>query len=384
MLDRVSFGLPETESGLEIKILKKLFSEEDARIFLKLSFLLESTKKIASKIGLPEAEAAKVLEDMANRGLLYSLKRDGKTYYAAVPFVHGLFEYQVRRPDKEFAKLSMQYIHEELEGRISENAKHFLRVIPVNQAVDVTHNIASFEDAVRILESKDNIVVTDCVCRTMKEQVDGSCKKPLEVCFLFGSMGQYYLDRGLGRKIVLEEALKIQKLATDAGLVTQPGSSINPDGMCNCCGDCCGNLGPISRTPKPAQTVLSNYYAQIDRDECDGCGECIERCQMTAVKMGDDQNAEIDRDRCIGCGLCVTTCPTRAITLRAKDEKDRQVPVKTGEEQMLNIARNRGAIGKFFGHEIRTAYHHQNVFGVLAVTARIVVKAGQKLLLKRN
>lgn len=380
-LDRVSFGLPETGSGLEIKLLKKLFSEKDAEIFLKLSFLLESTKKIAAKIGLSEEEAAVVLEDMANRGLLYSLRRGGKTYYAAIPFVHGLFEFQVQRIDKEFAELAFEYFYGEWSPRLGENVKDFLRVIPVNQTVVSDSTIAPFEDAVRILESKDNIVVANCICHKGSELAAGKeCDKPLEVCFMFGSMGQYYLDRKLGRKIELDEALKILKEAQDAGLVCSPASAINPVGMCNCCPDCCGYLGPISKMPKPAEVVFSNYLAQVNREECVGCSACVHRCPMNAITMDVEEKASIDLDRCIGCGLCALKCKTGALSLKGKDVKDRMVPVKNGELQMLKIARNRGTIGKFLGHEIISAYRHHHVFGVISLIARLLVKTGQKML----
>ena len=38
--------------------------------------------------------------------------------------------------------------------------------------------------------------------RTLKRQ-------PREVCFLLGSNGQYYLDRGMGRKVDADEALQV-------------------------------------------------------------------------------------------------------------------------------------------------------------------------------
>ena len=73
----------------------------------------------------------------------------------------------------------------------------------------------------------------------------------LEVCFMFGPMGQYYIDNGIGREISLEEALEIQSKAQEAGLVTQPATAQNPFTMCNCCEDCCGVLTSISSHPRP-------------------------------------------------------------------------------------------------------------------------------------
>ncbi|MCK7466669.1 MAG: 4Fe-4S binding protein [Desulfosudis oleivorans] len=46
----------------------------------------------------------------------------------------------------------------------------------------------------------------------------------------------------------------------------------------------------------------------VDRDLCAGCETCLERCQMDAIEMDQDNIAVVNRDRCIGCGLCVITC----------------------------------------------------------------------------
>lgn len=343
-LDQYSVGFPRTESGVEIEILKKLFSEEDAKVFLKLSPMLEAPSDVAPKIGLSEEEAAKKLEDMTGRGLLFRLRRDDKVYYGAIPFVHGLFEFQLTRLDKEMAELLERFMREKMRLNMQENASGFLRTIPVNQAVDATMNVAPYEDVEQILRARDKIVVAECICRKAAGMVKDGCGKPLEACFMFGSMGQYYIDHGMGRRVEVEEALRIVKDCQEAGLVTQPASAQNPAGMCNCCGDCCGVLLAVREHPKPAEIVFSNYFAQIDQEECSACEECIGRCQMAAITIGGDGKAELNLDRCIGCGLCVMACSTEAITLKAKKEKDRRVPAKNSMEQMMNMAKKRGVL----------------------------------------
>ena len=104
----------------------------------------------------------------------------------------------------------------------------------------------------------------------------------------------------------------------------QPFISQDAGGMCNCCGDCCGILRSIKMHPKPAERVLTNYYAAVDPDACSACETCVDRCQMEAIKLGADDVAEVDRDRCIGCGLCVTTCPSEAVSLQPKPESERR------------------------------------------------------------
>ena len=69
---------------------------------------------------------------------------------------------------------------------------------------------------------------------------------------------QYYVDKGLGRWITPDEALKILDACDAAGLVPQPFNAQNPGGICNCCGDCCGVLRALKMLDKPADKVLSS------------------------------------------------------------------------------------------------------------------------------
>ena len=126
--------------------------------------------------------------------------------------------------------------------------------------------------------------------------------------------------------------------------MTQPATSQNPGGMCNCCGDCCGVLKALNKHPKPAELVFSNHTAIVETDECTGCETCLERCQMKALSINDEEVAEVDTDRCIGCGLCVTTCDSDAIRLIPKQETEYQVPPMNSAEQMMLMAQKRGLI----------------------------------------
>ena len=343
-LDLFSMGFPATASGIEIKILRHLFSEEDADLFLNLSHSLETPAAVASRLGEPEAAVAARLDDMAERGLLFRLKKDGGARYGAIPFVHGLFEFQVKHLDRELATMVAQYFEEAFDKAMQAGADYFLRPIPVHQSIDARHRVAAYDDAVEILKSKPRIVVAECICRKRMDVVDKGCGKPLEACFMFGSMGQYYLDRGMGREISLDEALSIMDQCREAGLVTQPATAQNPTGMCNCCGDCCGVLGALNKHPKPAELVIANHLAEVAAEDCTGCETCLERCQMDALRMNDEGLAQVNPDRCIGCGLCVVSCPTEAIRLVAKPEAERRVPPTSMAEQMMLLAQKRGLL----------------------------------------
>jgi Pyruvate/2-oxoacid:ferredoxin oxidoreductase delta subunit len=339
-LDFLSLGFPPAESGVEIEILKKLFSERDAALFLSLSPRLEAPADIAARLDLDPAETEGRLADMASRGLLFTLRKGDAVKYGTIPFVHGLFEFQLTRLDRELADLLERYFHEAFHEAVTRGAAAFLRTVPVRESVDVSQHVAAYEDAAEILRRQPHIVVADCICRKQQDLLGKGCGKPREACFMFGSMGQYYLDQGLGREVGLEEALRILRQARDAGLVSQPATAQNPGGMCNCCGDCCSVLRALRLHPKPAEMVFSNFFARTDPDACTGCGACLDRCPMTAIRIDDWEHAQIDRDRCIGCGLCVTACPLEAIRLVPKEEQ--RVPPPGTAEQMRNMARRRG------------------------------------------
>ncbi len=341
-LDTYSMGFPATESGIEMDILKYLFSEEDASLFLALSHQLTAAEMVAQGLDQPLKKIAVHLEDMADRGLLFRLKKGDTARYAAIPFVHGLFEFQVGDLKRELAEMVAQYFEEGFDVAMQNGADYFLRTIPVNRSIDTTRHVASYDDAVEILKSKPKIVVTDCICRKRVAVVEEGCGKPMEACFMFGSMGQYYLDRGIGREVSLEEAIGILGNCREAGLVTQPATSQNPSGMCNCCGDCCGVLRALNKHPKPAEIVFSNYTATVCGDECSGCEICLERCQMRAIDMNADNVAEVNGDRCIGCGLCVTDCPEEAIKLIPKPGTAYREPPPDTVSQMMAMAGKRG------------------------------------------
>jgi Na+-translocating ferredoxin:NAD+ oxidoreductase subunit B len=340
-LNFYSIGFPETATGVEIKILKELFTEDNAGMFLSLSHRLEKPESVAQRIDRPLPDVSEQLEDMAARGLLFRVKKDDTVRYAAIPFVHGLFEFQVSRLNRSLSELLEEYFQVGFLNAFNKSHGTFLRTIPVSKSLDTTRNVAAFDDAIEILKKMNQIVVTDCICRKQKGLIDQSCDKPLETCFMFGAMGQYYLDNQMGRKIDIDEAIQILSEAQAAGLVTQPATTQNPGGMCNCCGDCCGVLRALNQHPRPSEIVFSNYIAGLEPELCIGCQTCLERCQMNALTMNDQDHAEINPDRCIGCGLCVTTCPSGALSLTLKVGDQFRVPPVTGSDQMMAMAKAR-------------------------------------------
>ncbi|MDD9303804.1 MAG: 4Fe-4S dicluster domain-containing protein [Desulfobacter sp.] len=338
-MDQYSTGFPASKSGVELKILEKLFTIEDAEIYLDLSMLLEAPEAFAQRTHRPLEESAEKLEAMAKRGLLFRHVKDGNKRYSAIPFVIGSYEFQLGRMDKEFAELTDRYMEEVFLEGMADNVVP-LRTIPVGKSVNVVNQVAAYEDAKAIISGKDKIAVANCICRTQQGLLDKGCDKPKEVCMMFGSHADYYVENKMGRYIGKQEAFAILEKCEAAGLVNQPANMVNPGGMCNCCGDCCGVLRALNRQPNPGDLVYNRYWAAVDPEACSGCEICLDRCQMNAIEF--EETARVDTARCIGCGLCVTTCPVDAIGLEEKPKNRHTPPPASGQELMSITAQKRG------------------------------------------
>jgi electron transport complex protein RnfB len=340
-LDNVSTGYPATPGGIELKILKRLFSEEEAEFFLNLSPLPETPEQAAVRLNRDAEGTAVLMEKMAKKGLLFRLRREKSVSYAAIPFLVGILEHQVNRLDPELARDLNEYFETAIGKTVQSFKTPVMRTIPINRQIAAAWPIAPYEDVLEIIKSQKTIAIAPCICRKWMGAVDKACDKPVETCFLFGSYAHYYVENKMGRYISVEEALDIVKHNEEVGLVMQPFNSQKVGGMCSCCGDCCGMLRSLKKQPVPAAAVQSNYFAEVDAEACAGCETCLDRCQMEAIHMAEGR-AVINLDRCIGCGLCVTTCTTGALRLVKKPDDQQYRPPQSGVETYMKIALERG------------------------------------------
>lgn len=334
-LDQFPVGLPATKSGIELKLLKHLFTEEEAFIATNLRWVYNSLNKIYSRLNKPEISIEyleQILENMIKKGTIkYKIENDKKTY-ANIPLVVGIYEYQVNKLTQEFLDDFDEYLITTFGAELLGTKISQFRTIPIEQSIAPQQGIANYDEIRQvIMNSKDPIGVTNCLCRQAKDLISQPCKKTSlrESCFYFGLTGQLFINEGWARSINKEEALNILQNAENDGLVLQSGNTKNPEFICTCCGCCCIILTKLQKLPRPTRIIPGNFYSEINPDLCIGCETCIERCQIDAIKLVDNI-AKVILKRCIGCGVCVPTCPEGAIQLKKKDEEN--IPPKTIED----------------------------------------------------
>ena len=330
-LDKMPVGYPATESGIEIKILKHLFTQEQVKIALKLNFMADPLNKIyrrLKKSGFSLEELEVKLDEMYFNGLINrGIVKEGETemkYYGSAPLVIGFFEYQLNRLTPEFFKDAHQYLHDTFfSEEYHKSGVPQLRVIPLDQTVNFEQSIAQYDDLKGLIENiGEPIAIMECICRKGADLIGEPCTKTKlrESCFSFRTAAKSFIEKGLAREITKEEAFNILEKAEEDGLVLQPGNSQRPMNICACCGCCCGVLTSHIQLPEFAHLFATNYRAEVDTELCVGCGICEDRCNVDAVHVEDDVSV-VDKARCIGCGVCVPTCTSEAITLIKKEEE---------------------------------------------------------------
>ena len=340
-LNKTPGGFPETESGVELRILKQLFNKEEAELACSLVMMPEQVKDLAKRLDKDEDELEKLLKTMLKKGLVLHASRNGIETYMQAQFVIGIWEYQVDLLTEQLIKDFNEYVPY-LMKEMFENKTQQLRVIPVGASINAEIEIMDYEEAEKIIRAQSKIIVAPCICRQEHNMLGKGCDKPIETCLVFSGGAYYYEERNIGRSISQDEAIEILHKGIDNGLVLQPGNSKKPQNICMCCSCCCQILKNLNNTEKPAKIINSSYFAEVDEDNCTACELCEEVCPMDAITIED--TASVDIDRCIGCGLCVTRCEFESISLKPKETSEKWVPPENVLGTYLEIAKEKGIL----------------------------------------
>jgi Fe-S-cluster-containing hydrogenase component 2 len=341
-LDELPNGFPSTESGIELKMLKKIFTPDEAEMALKMRPMPETVEAIAERLGKPVAEMQKILDNMVEKGEIGSFKMFGQQMYMLFPFVIGIYEFQLERMDKEMTKLFEEYAPL-LVKTVGNFEPAVARVVPVSTEIKQDLHVHRYEDMARMIAESKSFCVRECICRKEQKLEGHQCTHTFEVCLSFSPEENAFDRYPTGKVVTKEDALGIMKKAEEEGLVhctynVEEGQVF----VCNCCSCCCGILRGVKQFKAPYILAKSNFVAAIDQDSCAACGVCAdERCPMDAIVETDGSYSVLE-ERCIGCGVCTPTCPTESIKLGRRPDSQQDQPPSNLIEWNAKRAASRG------------------------------------------
>lgn len=198
--------------------------------------------------------------------------------------------------------------------------------LPINQDIEGAGEIAlPLEVLDRFIEkARHRVIVNFCGCR-----LAAGCRDyPVDIGCLMMGESALQIPAKSRRQVGVEEAKQHVRRAVRAGLIPITGKAridndifmIPDEGklltVCLCCECCC--ITRFSRYA-PAE-VLDGIHQPVEgleievTDDCIGCGVCVSRCYIHAIRL-EGARAVIG-DLCRVCGRCATHCPENAIKLR--------------------------------------------------------------------
>ena len=165
-----------------------------------------------------------------------------------------------------------------------------MHVIPVEKAIEHEQKSLDVEHISHWMKKYEgHLAAGICSCRASRNMLgDGCIDDTDDWCVQFGDMADYAVETGRAHYITKERALEIFEAAEKNGFVHQ---ITNIDGenkifdICNCDVKICNALRTALLFNTP-YLERSAYTANVTKDKCVACGQCVANCPAGAVKLG--------------------------------------------------------------------------------------------------
>ena len=155
-LNNQTIGFPATRSGVEIRILKHIFTPQEAEITTYLTFKSEPLETVFDKVKhlvkSPE-ELAELFDCIQKNGGIESKMMDGKKYYCNTPLVVGMYEMQLDRLTPEFIKDFDEYTTDKKFGiDFLSTELPQMRTIPIGESIYPQLIVSTFDEVTALLQ----------------------------------------------------------------------------------------------------------------------------------------------------------------------------------------------------------------------------------------
>jgi len=384
-LNRFPQGAPASDTLY--KILNTLFSEREAQLVAMLPIKPFQIKQASRIWKMSLTETQKVLDDLASRAILVDVEWDGKITYTLPPPMAGFFEFSMMRirgdvDQKILGELFYQYmnVEEDFIRDLFVGGETQLGRVFVHEPVLTTENalhVLDYERASEVIRKATHRGIGVCYCRHKMLHVGKNCAAPMDICMTFNGTAQALTRHNYARLVDVSEGLDLLQQAYDANLI-QFGENVREsvNFICNCCGCCCEAMIAARKFGLLNPVHTSNFYPEVDENECNGCGKCVNVCPveaMSLVSRNDPQNpkmkkAKLTAEICLGCGVCARACGHKALSLHSRPE--RVITPLNSVHRVVLMAIERGDLQNLL-FDRRVLWNHRALAAVFGVILRL-------------
>jgi NADPH-dependent glutamate synthase beta subunit-like oxidoreductase/ferredoxin len=285
------------EDCAEYKTFEKWMTDEQIKILMAMELLTPALPaSVAYDIGEPEDKVIEMLRELADIGVVQRIEKAGMELFVLLVYAPGAFEFMLVNND--FCEA-----HPEVPVSFSEHATKsyskvihnipmgagVMRAIPVEKAIPFdTEQVKNDRVSTYIEANKNHIAILPCQCRRVRRFMnEGAGDLEAGMCMFLGFAADMFIANGKGIQITKDEAYEklehFEKIGCVHQITTlQPGKSV---AICNCMPGTCLALGATQYFNTP-DASRSNYEAEVNKENCVACGQCVEYCPNNALKLG--------------------------------------------------------------------------------------------------
>lgn len=378
-------GAPPTR--ILFSILEMLVSEKEASLIALLPIKPFDAKKAGKVWKLKLNETKKILDQLADRGILVDMEQNGESNYVLPPPMAGFFEFSMMRVRKDIdqkilSELFYQYmnVEEDFIKDLFGTGQTKLGRTFVHEPVLTSDNalyVLDYERASKVIETATDMAVGTCYCRHKMYHMGMACDAPMDICMTFNTSGASLIKHKIARRVDKKEGMDLLQQAYDHNLV-QFGENVREsvNFICNCCGCCCEAMIAARKLAIMHPVHTTHFIPEVNETTCNGCGKCVDICPveaMTLVSSNDPhkpkrKKALLNEETCLGCGLCVKSCSKNSLHLKSRGK--RVITPLNGTHKAVVMAIERGKLQNLI-FDNQVLWSHRALAAVLGVILQL-------------
>lgn len=286
------------ESDPQYCCLDIVLSDEDADVALAMDRRVPiGSKKLAPKCGKSVEETHRILLELEDIGMVESSFERGCEEFVLLLFVPGSMELMVVNTElvnkyPKLANVFEEFTRTTLEkvAAIAPMSIGGMKVIPIEKSIEGEARVAKEEEISYWVNKYDYYAVGPCACRRTRRMMgEGTGQPEDDLCLFFGETAKSMVRTHKAHQIKKQEVWDTLQKGEELGYMHQITNIDGKDkifSICNCHASVCFGLrnSLYFNTPNLSR---SNFVAQVDKEKCVACGQCVENCPSNAVRLGE-------------------------------------------------------------------------------------------------